>query len=74
MKNISFEKPTLLKNFKKQVSFKKVNFCYVFPQKIDTWHEQYKASTTYCFFWFRIIFHYQVTKHTYNEISTIPQN
>ena len=44
-KNISFEKPTLFKNFKKQVTFHVVNFCYVFPQKIDTWNMKHKKST-----------------------------
>ena len=64
MKNISFEKPTLFKNFRKQVSFHIVNFCYVFPQKIDVWGEQYKKSTTYCFLWFRIIFHYRIIRNS----------
>ena len=64
MKNISFEKPTLFKNFRKQVSFHVVNFCYVFPQKIDVWAERYKKSTTYCFLWFRLIFHYEIIRHS----------
>lgn len=64
MDNISFEKPTLFKNFRKQVSFHVVNFCYVFPQKIDVWGVRYKKSTTYCFLWFRLIFHYEIIRHS----------
>lgn len=73
MKNISFEKPSLFKNIKKQVNFHIVNFCYVFPQKIDTWNSTHKNSTMYCFLWFRIIFHYRISKHTHDCIYTIPQ-
>ena len=70
MKNISFEKPTLFKNFRKQVSFHIVNFCYVFPQKIDTWNETHKHTTMYCFLWFRILFHYRIIRHTSFGIYT----
>jgi hypothetical protein len=74
MKNISFEKPTLFKNFKKQVTFHVVNFCYVFPQKIDTWNMKHKKSTMYCFLWFRLMFHYGITKNTFNAVYTVPQD
>jgi len=70
MRNISFEKPTLFKNIKKQVSFHIVNFCYVFPQKVDCWGEQYKKNTMYCFLWFRIIFHYRIIRNSYSGIYT----
>ena len=73
MKNISFEKPTLFKNFKKQVTFHFVNFCYVFPQKIDTWNMKHKKSTMYCFLWFRLMFHYGITKNTFDSVYTVPQ-
>jgi hypothetical protein len=73
MKNISFEKPSLFKNLKKQVSFHTVIFCYVFPQQIDTWNDTYKKSTMYCFLWFRVIFYYRIEKRFYNEpYTTIP--
>lgn len=73
MKNISFEKPTLFKNFRKQVTFHIVNFCYLFPQKIDVWNLGNKKSTMYCVLWFRLIFHYEITKNDFNSIYTIPQ-
>lgn len=73
MKNISFEKPTLLKNFKKQMTFHNVNFCYVFPHKIETWGKTHKETTMYCFLWFRIIFYYKITKHNHKHIFTIPK-
>jgi hypothetical protein len=73
MRNISFEKPSLFKNIKKQVTFHFVELCYVFPQQIDVWHENFKESTIYCFLWFRIIFHYKIKKRIYNEAYyTIP--
>jgi hypothetical protein len=73
MKNISFEKPSLLKNLKKQVTFHLVKLCYVFPQKIEKWSETHKDSTMYCFLWFRVIFYYRIEKRFYNDpYITIP--
>lgn len=72
MKNISFEKPTIFKNIRNLYTFKVVKFCYVFPQRIDTWDIEYKKHTTYAFLWFRLTHWHKITTQTRKYIYTVP--
>ena len=59
----NFEKPTIFRTIKGSVIFKRVRYCYVFPQKVYTWHNGVIIETMYYFLWWRILFlNYQKQK------------
>lgn len=51
---INFERPQF-RFFPGEVKFAIVKYCYVFPQKMNTWREQYRIETMYYFLFFRFI-------------------
>lgn len=55
----NFEKSNLFTSFKRDTKIKRVNYCYVFPQRVHTWHEKNKISTMYFFLFWRVIIYHE---------------
>lgn len=51
---INFELPDF-RFFPGEVKFAIVKYCYVFPQKMNTWSESHRIETMYYFLFFRLI-------------------
>jgi len=51
---INFELPQF-RFFPGEVKFAIVKYCYVFPQKVNTWSESHRIETMYYFLFFRLI-------------------